>query len=111
MMSPTERWIRVKQLFTDALALNPADRSSFLARNTEGDTALRQEVESLLSSHDEAGDRFEVPVSGAAALAAAGFGSDPASLHLGAGARLGPYEIVAPVGIGGMGEVYKARDT
>lgn len=28
-----------------------------------------------------------------------------------AGARLGPYEIVDPIGAGGMGEVYKARDT
>lgn len=26
------------------------------------------------------------------------------------GARLGPYEIIAPIGAGGMGEVYKARD-
>ena len=32
-------------------------------------------------------------------------------MTLPAGARLGPYEIVAPIGAGGMGEVYRARDT
>ena len=32
-------------------------------------------------------------------------------MAISAGSRLGPYEIVAAIGAGGMGEVYKARDT
>src|SRR6188474_3300995 len=38
-------------------------------------------------------------------------GHNPSRMPLAAGQRLGPYEVLSPIGAGGMGEVYKARDT
>src|SRR2546425_8902589 len=77
----------------------PSDRVRFLADACADDAAMREEVEALLASHDDAGDVFERQPPADSALARAGIA--PAPTHLAAGQRLGPFEIVETVGAGG----------
>jgi non-specific serine/threonine protein kinase/serine/threonine-protein kinase len=97
-----ERWARIKEVFTAATGLAMADRAAFLARETAGDAAILQELQSLLESHDSAGDFLEVSPAELSAAAVDAHGS----AH--AGDRLGAYRIVELIGTGGMGDVYKA---
>jgi len=113
-----ERWQRVKALFQAALERPADERDAFLAGAAGDNDELRREVESLLIA-DAAGTGFldRLPVASEALLAEpliaapASMGDTPAQMVFTAGRRVGAYEIVAPLGAGGMGEVYKARDT
>jgi len=112
-----ERWRRVKQLFEAALERPPSERSAFLRGAVSGDEALRRKVEALISA-DAAGialsDQWpQASESLLAELRLASTAGDPSgssSPSLIAGHRLGKYDVVAPIGAGGMGEVYRAHD-
>src|SRR5687767_13236972 len=101
-MTP-ERWQQVKTLFHRALERDPPERAGFIADRCAGDPDLRQEVESLLSTHEDAGDALETPVSdlGARLLNEAA----PPSM---VGEYAGPYRLLREVGWGGMGTIYEA---
>ena len=98
-----ERWQQVESLFQEALQRAPAERDAWLRQACNGDSGLQREIASLLANHQEVGSESW------AAAATARLIEGARSLE--AGQRLGPYEIVAPIGAGGMGKVYRARDT
>src|SRR2546422_1104262 len=104
-MTP-ERWQQVKQIFQSALERNPAERSAFLNQACADDPALRSEVESLISSHDQAGDSIEAM---AAEAATEMLDDDQAGSIV--GKQIGHYQVLSCLGRGGMGEVFLAQDT
>ena len=92
-----ERWQEVKKVFADALERAPAQRPAYLDQACP-EPDLRREVESLIAAHEQA---------------QSGFLAQPANgtKELAIGSCLGSYEILARIGAGGMGDVYRASDT
>lgn len=100
------RWERVKEIFDVALRHSPKERPKFLDEICAGDQTLLREVESLLSSFDDAESFMEKPLVDEMAEA-----TTIKKAVFGKGQRLRHYEIVEQIGAGGMGEVYLAEDT
>ena len=102
-MSP-ERWQQTERLYHAVASRPPEERAPLLDRECAGDVELRAEVERMLAVESCNGflqaPAMELAARSLAALAPTRPGS-----------RFGSYEIVALMGVGGMGEIYKARDT
>jgi serine/threonine-protein kinase len=94
-------WPRVEGLYHAAMERPVAEREAFLDEACGGDEELRREVQSLLAVERDAERLMEEPAASAATQ----------KLAVVRGTRLGPYEVMDLVGAGGMGEVYRARDT
>lgn len=92
-----EDWPRVKRVFDDALACDPAEWNAFLAIACDGDDALRRQVEELLAAHARAGGFLEAPAR--SVLNVPVLTPESAS-------KLGPYHIEAVLAHGSMGVVY-----
>src|SRR5262245_38066586 len=95
MKSGSEYWRRVEDLYHRAVECDERERLTLLDKECAGDVELRSEIEALLAGQTRAQSFLEEPAVG----------------RLTAGIRLSNYEIVEHIGSGGMGDVYRARDS
>jgi eukaryotic-like serine/threonine-protein kinase len=101
----TDRWRQIERFYHEAREREPSERDRFL-HEACADETVRAEVESLLGCESQADGYLETPALEVTAEALAE-GRERSMF----GRMLGRYEIVGFLGAGGMGEVYRARDS
>jgi eukaryotic-like serine/threonine-protein kinase len=101
-MTP-ERYKRIRQVYQDALSVEPARRDAYLTEVCGTDTALRQEIEMLVDREEQGTALNDQPTLEAATRVEAMAGSP-------IGQSIANYRILSLLGKGGMGEVYLGED-
>ena len=101
----TERWQQINDLFQSASERAPDERAAFLDEVCHGDERLCRDVKLLVASYERTENFIETP---AFEEAPELLTNDSAGALV--GELIGHYRIESLVGVGGMGEVYLARD-
>src|SRR5262249_22069653 len=103
------RWRQLESLYNKALQMDESRRGEFVCEKAAGDGELRHAAERLLPARPAAASLLEQPALQEIAhefAATAGL-----SHQYWIGRQVGNYQFVSLAGAGGMGEVYRARDT